>query len=57
MHTEEEMALFFFETVSTFNSGGAMPRLQPFKVGLLKAKDILTRPQKLGISPLLSLTF
>lgn len=51
MHTEGETALFFFKVVSTFNNGGAMPRTWPLKVGLLKAKDIFTLLQKLGICP------
>lgn len=50
MHTEDEMALFFFEAISTFKNGGPMLRTQPFKVGLLKDKDIFTLPQQLGIS-------
>lgn len=50
MHTKKEMALFFFEAVSTFNNGGAIPHTRPLKVGLLKAEDIFTLPQKPGIS-------
>lgn len=50
MYTEGEMALYFFEAVSTFNIGGSMSRTRPFKVGLLKAEDIFTLLQKLGIS-------